>query len=70
MDCPKCDQNFSIPVGPIEHGKQVRRTRHCVFCKAQWQTVEVTEAEYKRLKKEREGAMAARLQFTQMLEGK
>ncbi len=63
MDCPKCGERFSVTVGPIVHGEQVKRNRHCVKCKAEWATVEITRREHTRLRR----AEAARLQFTQML---
>jgi len=46
MDCPECGRDFSMTVGPVVHGQRVRRTRHCVFCRAEWQTVEITMAEH------------------------
>ena len=66
MDCPKCGEKFSVTVGPLVHGEQVKRKRHCVSCKAEWPTVEITRKEHARL----ERAQAARLRFAQMLEGK
>ena len=66
MDCPECGQGFSVTVGPLVHGEQVKRKRHCVSCKTEWPTVEITRKEHGRLKR----AQAARLQFAQMLEEK
>ena len=45
MDCPECGQGFSIVVGPVAHGRRVRRRRHCVACRHEWRTVETDVAE-------------------------
>ena len=66
MDCPECGEKFSVTVGPIVHGEWVRRNRHCVKCKEEWPTVEITVKEHARL----ERAQAASRQVAQMLEGK
>ncbi len=53
MNCPECGQGFSVTVGPMVHGERVRRKRHCVVCKEEWLTVEITVAEHARLEKVR-----------------
>ena len=47
MDCPECNQPYSIAIGAIHHGKKVGRTRHCPGCRAEWATMEVTATEHK-----------------------
>ena len=64
MDCPECGQGYSVTVGPIVHGERVKRKRHCVACKCEWPTVEITAKEHARLRR----AEAARRQVAQMLE--
>lgn len=66
MDCPECGEKFSVTVGPIAHGERVKRKRHCIACKSEWPTVEITRREHGRLKR----AEATLLQFAQMSEGK
>ena len=62
MDCPACGQGYSVTVGPMVHGERVKRKRHCVKCRAEWTTVEITSEGATKL----ERAEAARRQIAQM----
>ena len=48
MNCPECNQPFSI-VTDTMHGERVRRLRRCAVCKAEWQTIEITATEQQKL---------------------
>ena len=48
MDCPECKEPFSIITSTM-HGDRVHRKRHCVGCKQEWPTVEITRVEFREL---------------------
>ncbi len=53
MNCPECNQPFSIVTGSIVtgtvHGERVQRPRLCTVCKASWWTVELPANELRAL---------------------
>ncbi len=63
MDCPECNQGFSIVAGNTVHGERVRRPRTCVVCKASWWTVELPANELRSLEM---AAEKSRQQIAQM----
>ena len=65
MNCPECNQPFSIVEDTI-HGERVQRPRLCTVCKASWWTVELPANELRSLEL---AAEKSRQQIAQMWRG-
>ena len=68
MNCPQCNESYSMTIGEVFHGERVRRVRKCTNCQADWNTVEITIIEHATLVKSQAQTEKVRAQVAQMWE--
>lgn len=56
--CPSCGEIASTVLDTRPTGHSQRRRRECLVCQERWNTYEVTEAQYERLKDDRVAQLA------------